>query len=178
MKATADTLILGWGNPGRGDDGLGPELVGRLTELDLPGIETDAGYQLQVEEAAQICRYRRVVFVDADRAGPEPFRIDRLQPGGRGWTFSTHSISPEAVLTLARDLYQAEPEAWLLGIRGYEFDEFREGLSRPARKNMEEALEYLQTAVTGEGLNPVRPQAISTSTPNDHEGEPCQTTSP
>ena len=178
VTRSPDTLILGWGNPGRGDDGLGPELVRVIGERGLPGVVTDSDYQLQIENGAQVARYRRVVFVDADRTGAEPFWLDRLLPQDGGWTFSTHSVSPATVLALARDLFQAEPEAWLLGIRGYEFDEFHEQLSTRARSNLDEAVEFLTSAVRGGGMREIRRRAIIKSTINDHEGEPCQTTSP
>ena len=98
----------------------------------------DADYQLTVEDAADVARYRRVLFVDADRAGPAPFRLER--DCGRHDSTARASArtasAPGAVLALSRDLFQAEPEAWLLGIRGYEFDEFGERLSDRARANL------------------------------------------
>ena len=50
---------------------------------------------------------------DKEGAVAEMFRV--LKPGG--------------VLALSRDLFDREPEAWLLGIRGYAFDEFGETLT-------------------------------------------------
>ena len=73
------TLILGWGNPGRLDDGLGPAFVEILQTLDLPGVEVDSDYQLQIEDAAEVASFQRVVFVDADRTGAEPTYM--TQPG-------------------------------------------------------------------------------------------------
>ena len=125
MNPSKDLLILGWGNPGRGDDGLGPAFVEAIEELDLPGVDSDSDYQLQVENAATIAEYRRVLFVDADRTCAEPFWMGRLEPQASGLSFSTHSVAPAAILALVRDLFQAEPEAWILGIRGYDFDELQ-----------------------------------------------------
>lgn len=172
-----EILILGWGNPGRGDDGLGPEFVGAIEALGLPGVVVDSDYQLQVEDAAEVARFRRVLFVDADRGGIEPFWLDRLWPDARSLSFSTHSVSPAAVLALARDLFLAEPEAWIMGIRGYEFDEFCEQISVGARSNLDQAVEHLKSAVQGEGLREIRPQAATKPITNDHEGDLCQTTS-
>jgi len=142
----ATTLILGWGNPGRVDDGLGPAFIDALTTLAPPGIALDSDYQLTVENAAQVSRYDRVLFVDADRGGPEPFTLKRLEPAAGGPSFSTHGVEPGAVLSLCRDLFDAAPEAWLLGIRGYEFDRFGEGLSPGARANLIRAVEFIRTS--------------------------------
>lgn len=141
------TLVLAWGNPGRLDDGLGPTFASALEAMKLDGITVASDYQLQVENAADLARYARVVLVDADRAGSGPFWIRRLQPADSGLGFSTHSVSPAALLALARDLFGAEPEAWLLGIRGYEFDEFGESLSERARGNLASAITYLEDAL-------------------------------
>ena len=173
-----EMLILGWGNPGRGDDGLGPEFVAAFEALELPGIAVDSDYQLQVENAADVARFRRVLFVDADRSGVEPFWLDRLWPDERSLSFSTHSVAPAAVLALARDLFGAEPEAWIMGIRGYDFDEFLEQLSDRARSNLDQAVESLKSAMQGDGLQEVRPRTAMKPITNDHEGGQCQTTSP
>ena len=176
MKAGADTLVLGWGNPGRGDDGLGPEFVNQIECLNLPGVVTDSDYQLQVEDAAEVARYRRVLFVDADRRGAAPFWLERLQPREGGLSFSTHSVSPGALLAMVRDLFQARPEAWILGIRGYKFDAFDENLSARARANLDEAVEYLKAAVQRGGLQESRPVTVNKPNRTDLEGELCQTT--
>ena len=44
-------------------------------------------------------------------------------------------------------LFGAEPEAWLLGIRGYHFDEFVEELSAPARANLAAAVGFVRAAI-------------------------------
>ena len=146
----ARTLILGWGNPGRLDDGLGPAFVEALETMDLPGVEVDADYQLQIEDAAEVATFHRVVFVDADRSGAEPFwlrRLDSSPHGARAASFTTHSVSPNAILTMSRELFDAEPEGWLLGIRGYEFSDFGEGLSDRARRNLRQAVDFVSSAL-------------------------------
>ena len=52
----APTLLLGWGNPGRLDDGLGPALAEALQARGLAGLTIGTGYQLQVEDAAELAR--------------------------------------------------------------------------------------------------------------------------
>jgi len=74
MNDAATVLVIGYGNPGRRDDGLGPALAERLQELRLPGVDVDADYQLTVEDAAAAAEHDVVVFADAAQAGPEPDR--------------------------------------------------------------------------------------------------------
>jgi len=136
-------LLLGIGNPGRRDDGLGPALAEAFERLAIPGLSIDAGYQLQVEDAAAIAEHRIVVFADADAAGAEPFSFLRVKPV-RGLSFSSHSLEPSALLALAEEALGARPEAWLLGIRGYEFGELAEGLTDRARDNLRQAIEFIE----------------------------------
>ena len=157
------TLVLGWGNPGRGDDGLGPALVDLLGERAPGGVDVESDYQLQVEDAAECAGHRRVIFVDADRTGPEPFSCRRLEPSSAALSFSSHSVSPGGLLALTRELFGKEPEAWLVGVRGYEFDSFHEGLSRRARSNLAAAVDYLTAALREGRLE---------ETPTDRESAP------
>ena len=163
MTPRPSTLILGWGNPGRGDDGLGPAFIEALSAYALPAVELASDYQLNPEDAADAARHGRVVFVDADRLAPAPFRMRRLRPGRLEPAFTTHGVEPGAVLALCRDLFGAEPEAWLLGIRGYAFDAFDDTLSLGARANLARALEFVRTSVAsgsfGEGDRCPNPSA-------------------
>jgi hydrogenase maturation protease len=153
--AAAQLLVIGYGNPGRRDDGLGPAFADAVAALDLPGVQVEVDYQLNVEDAAAAAASRRVLFVDADCAGLEPFAVRRLAPAAATASFSTHSVQPEAVLALAKDLFGAEPETWLLGIRGYEFNEFGEGLSARAATNLAAALDWARGALSARDWAPV-----------------------
>ncbi len=137
------TLVLAWGNAGRIDDGLGPRLAEALETLELSDVTVLSEYQLQVEHAWEVARFRRVVFVDADRTAEAPFRMVPLLAESGPTRYTSHELPPAAVLALARDLYDARPEAWLMGIRGYEFDEFGEWLSSGASANLEAAVRFL-----------------------------------
>ncbi len=171
----ADTLLLAWGNPGRGDDGLGPALA-ELLGARAPGVvAVESDYQLQVEDAAECAGHRRVIFADADRSGPEPFSCRRLAPATSGLSFSSHSVSPGGLLALTRQLFGQEPEAWLVGVRGYEFDSFHEGLSRRARANLAAAADYLSCALRAGRLHDVPPipgAGPGAEPPTDRESAP------
>jgi hydrogenase maturation protease len=143
MSQGADRiLLLGYGNPGRHDDGLGPELAARIESRRLAGVTVDSDMQLQLEDAARIAEHDVIVFADAAASGPAPFAFHRVEPRGEV-SFSTHSVSPSALLALAGEHFQAEPDGWLLAIRGYAFDGFGEGLSEGAAANLDAAEAFL-----------------------------------
>ena len=135
-------LLIGYGNPGRQDDGLGPALAEAVERLRIPDVTVEADYQLTVEDAAAAAAHRYVVFADASVGGREPFYFRAVQPAEHT-SFSTHSVEPEAVLALARDLFQADATGYALGIRGYRFGEFGETLSDKGRENLAAALRFI-----------------------------------
>ena len=140
----ASVLVIGYGNPGRLDDGLGPALVAALeAQAPPPGVTLDSNYQLNVEDAETIAAHDAVLFVDADVAGPEPFGFEALAPRVE-LGFSSHSVAPAAVLGLARQLFAAGTHGFVLGIRGHEFDEFGERLSARAQKNLDQAVRFVK----------------------------------
>lgn len=139
-------LVIGYGNPGRLDDGLGPALAQRLEALGLPGVAVEADYQLTVEDAYDVAQHDVVVFADATTEGEAAFTFRRLQPAA-GVTFSSHSVSPGSVLRLAADSFGATTEGYVLAVRGYEFNEFGERLSAPAEANLEAALAFITEAL-------------------------------
>jgi hydrogenase maturation protease len=136
-------LLIGYGNPCRQDDGLGPAVAAAMEAARIPGLEVDSDYQLQVEDAHAMAGREVVVFADADATGREPFSFRRVEPGGAE-SFSTHSVRPPAVVGLARDLFGSRARAYLLGIRGYEFEMYEEKLTDKAAANLEAALGFLE----------------------------------
>ena len=136
-------LLIGYGNPGRLDDGLGPALAAAFEAAEQPGLTVESNYQLSVEDAEAAGRHDVVIFADASVAGTEPFFFRRLEPHAE-LSFSSHSVSPAGVLALAHDLFSAPVRGYALGIRGYEFNEFGEALSQRARVNLAAAIEFLR----------------------------------
>lgn len=126
MSAPAPLLVLGWGNPGRGDDALGPLLVERLlaqaADLAERGVlEGLTDFQLQIEHALDVAGRRHVLFVDAARDLAEPFAVRPLAPRAAPTPF-THALAPEALLHVAERLHGQAPPATLLALRAHRFD--------------------------------------------------------
>jgi hydrogenase maturation protease len=145
-RSQPQTLIYGYGNPGRSDDGLGPALVARLEEAKgfrpLGGFQTETRLQLNIEDALTVSRFDRVIFVDAARRGPDPYEFSEIQPAA-GWAFSTHELAPESVLALCAELYSRKPRAFLLAVRGHRWV-LGESLSPKAEKNLGRAIAFLE----------------------------------
>ena len=120
-------MVLGWGNPSRGDDALGPLFVERLAahaEQALPPgrVECLTDFQLQIEHALDLIGRERVLLVDASQGLDVPFQIS-TPSAARDAAFTTHALAPEALLQVYRELNQGEPPpCTLLAIRASHFE--------------------------------------------------------
>lgn len=135
------SLVLGIGNSGRQDDGLGWAFIDRLEEhLDgQPAAGHPAqlrrAYQLNLEDADLIHHYQRVLFVDATKDDDvTTFALTRPTPK-MDFSFTSHALSVPAVLATTLQCFDTAPEAYLLAIRGYEW-ELQEGLTATAQHNL------------------------------------------
>ena len=141
-------LIYGYGNPGRQDDGLGPALVDALENwlaaAPRPGLDLDANYQLNAEDALAVANHDTVIFVDAtaDTDGA-PFSFRPLVPAA-AIAFSTHALAPETVLALCRELYGKSPAAHLLAIRGQAWEP-NASMTPAATANLAAALAFIKS---------------------------------
>jgi len=140
-------IIIGYGNPGRCDDGLGPALAEAVRALRLPNVAVESNYQLNIEDAEAIARFDTAVFADSSMTGAEPFVFERIRPK-RSIDFTSHSVSAEAVIAMAHDWFDSKVMGYSLAIRGHRFDEFGETLSERARLNLMEAVEFLRSSVS------------------------------
>jgi hydrogenase maturation protease len=134
-------LVIGYGNPGRQDDGLGPAAAAEIEKIGWPNVTTSDNYQLVIEDAIEIAAHDIVWFVDAAREGDAPCAVRRLSPA-LDFTFTSHLLKPEALLAIAGQQFGRPADGHLVSIRGYEFD-FLEGLSDRGRDNLALAVALL-----------------------------------
>jgi len=145
-------LLIGYGNPGRGDDGLGPAFSENIAARALAGLDVDTDYQLVAEHALAVSEHDLVVFADAEIGGADAFSFREIAPGAPE-VLGSHSLVPETVLALCETLYGRRPKAYVLGISGYEYGEVKEGLSERASANLADAEAFF--------LDWLRHQAVS-----------------
>lgn len=135
-------LIIGYGNPGRLDDGLGPAFAELIRAESLPDVTVESNYQLHVEDAELISRFDVVVFADASVDAEAPFEFKTIGKSAPMVGFSSHSITVSSLLGLSAELFGASPQAYTMAIRGYDYNEFGEILSSRAVENLNAAVEF------------------------------------
>ncbi len=120
-------LVIGCGNPSRGDDGLGLELTQLLERDAASGLVPDnfdtlVDFQLQIEHTTEFAGRELLLFLDAGIETEPPFehaqitaRMDR--------SYSSHNLSPQALLEVYRKAFASPvPRSISVVIRGYHFD--------------------------------------------------------
>jgi hydrogenase maturation protease len=116
------TLVIGYGNRSRCDDGVGWFVVEELQKLGLPDVELQTAHQLEVDVAETVSHFDAVVFVDAATAeSRELVTRTEVTPRLQGHAVA-HYLIPADVLALCQSLYRRQPQAILFSIRGHDFN--------------------------------------------------------
>jgi len=109
------SLVIGYGNDLRSDDGAGRVVADRIGELDLPGVEVRSVAQLTPELALEITKFDIVVFVDANvevsQTTCAPVVAATAQPSAM-----THFSSPESLLGMTASIGPVPPRAFTISI--------------------------------------------------------------
>ncbi len=136
----ADCLVYGIGNVARRDDGLGWAFVDWLEETGrCSRAERVRGYQLQLEDADLLRRFRRVLFVDATRDPAVPsYRLERPTPRLES-TFTSHALSVPSILATTQHCFGVLPDVQVLAIRGHAWN-LASGLSSRAAHHLAAAI--------------------------------------
>jgi hydrogenase maturation protease len=138
------TLIIGYGNALRGDDGAGYIAAELLSErIHDPEIEILSRHQLTPELMEPIAQARRVIFIDASISG-RAGKVTRipLHPAPACARF-THHATPESLLAGAQALYGHTPEAVLYTIPG-RFFETGDELTPSVRRAVNDLVDTLE----------------------------------
>ncbi len=114
------TLVIGYGNTLRADDGAGPAVIERLNAL-LPRrlsqkVKLISCGQLTPELSVDIAPCQRIIFVDASMALPAgSISITSVQEECSEVRLG-HHCTPGMVLAMAQSAFGARPHAWIAAI--------------------------------------------------------------
>ncbi|MEE4263261.1 MAG: hydrogenase maturation protease [Desulfobacteraceae bacterium] len=147
-----DFWIIGYGNPQRRDDGIGPHIVKRLQPVfeHRTDVHLLVLHQLEPDIIDTLKSADTLVFVDAT--------VDALTEG-RHWVevkpelntmpFLIHQTAPAFILGLLQGLYHRHPKTWLVSVAGQDF-RFGSGLSFEAQQRAEQVISEIAEFVLTE----------------------------
>jgi len=148
------TLVIGLGNPLRGDDGVGVRAIQMLAAQALPpGVQlADGGTQglgiVNLMEGQQ-----RVVLIDAAEVGRAPgqfvrFTLDEAQLRGNGQHLSVHAAGLRDALLLAQALKVLPDEVVIFGVQPASL-EWNDRLSREVEATVPDLVAAVLTEIVG-----------------------------
>jgi hydrogenase maturation protease len=132
------TLVIGYGNDLRQDDGAGPAVARIISGMHLPGVAVEVCHQLLPEHAAKIATAERVVFIDATLDNADGISVHRIHPA-RQPEFCGHQCDPRMLLHWAGQLASRVPQSWFIHLPGSDFG-IGEGLSPQAERHVRSAV--------------------------------------
>jgi hydrogenase maturation protease len=137
--------VIACGNPLRGDDALGPAFAAEAAALvarAAHNVELQTDFQLSPEHTLDVVGRDAVLFVDACIDAPGPFRFSVVRPA-RDHTFTSHAMSPAALLAAHGDALGPAPPAFALAIRGSRF-ELGASMTAEASRHLAAALRFFE----------------------------------
>ena len=119
VKARHETLIIGYGNDLRSDDGAGIRAAEMIAGRTKPASRSRViiTHQLTPDLADDIAAAEQVIFVDAyvARAPGAELRVEKVTADLAGSARALgHHGDPAGLVRLADLLFGASPEAWLV----------------------------------------------------------------
>jgi len=141
------TVVIGIGNPLRGDDGVGWAVVAALASVAAGwGITAVHTHQLLPELIDEFRCASQVIFVDASVVGePGTVAIASIAPTLSG-PAASHQMHPGVLLALGVKIYGRMPTAHLITITGRDFG-YTETLSAPVVQAVTAVLHQIQQLV-------------------------------
>ncbi len=143
------TLIIGFGNPLRGDDGVAWHILDRLQGDGYEGDEAlILTHQLTPELAETISGAAQVIFVDAAEGHP-PGVVAHFPVVAEADTASVtfHELTPSGLLALSAQLFGPPPPTMMVTVTGESFAP-SEQLSQPVLAALAEATARVQALVS------------------------------
>ena len=151
------TLVAGFGNVLRGDDGFGVEVIRQLREGERrPDVELmevgTAGIQLAQE---LLTPYERLIIVDAMTRGGPPgsVYVTEVQGVESAGDIDMHVAVPSRALAVAKALGGLPPEVFIVGCEPAEVDELTTDLTPEVRAAVDTALDHIRRLL-GNGSRP------------------------
>lgn len=136
LRGIPKTLLIGYGNPDREDDGVAWHVLRGVADFfgliipddldeDLIIVNENLHFlfnlQLLPEMTYDMSDYDRICFVDAHTGAQEnDLNIQKVERKFQNSPL-THHMTPQTILSILEQAFNHKPEAILVSIRGYQF---------------------------------------------------------
>jgi hydrogenase maturation protease len=145
-------VVIGYGNPKRGDDALSQAVVSQIQALSLPKVQACAVTRLTPELASKLAAADCAIFVDACKLASadvsvKPITACGSEPSGSVVPASGHSCDPCSLLALASSAYGHCPQAWWVEVPASDFTAGN-ALSAVAEQGVTQAVQKIEALIS------------------------------
>ncbi|EAZ88831.1 hydrogenase maturation protease [Crocosphaera chwakensis] len=144
-KNNSKTLIIGYGNTLRGDDGAGYKIAEIIDKWNLDNIKSLAIHQLTPDLAEKISQVDTVIFIDAvaiTDINTAKIEIKTISINQKSNNLLHHN-TPKQLLSLTKVIYKKVPKAYWILVPALNFN-FSEELSSFTQKYVNLTLEKIK----------------------------------
>jgi hydrogenase maturation protease len=142
---TLKTLLIGVGNPLRGDDGIGQWICEQAAKWKLQHLHVRAMQQLTIDLLEELQNFSAVIIADASDQ-KVPATLEEVDASENGYA-SSHHADAATLRALHRNLYQQSTVWHSLGIKASKF-EMGQPISKETLANGAVALQLLKQHLT------------------------------
>ena len=154
LKNIPKTLLIGYGNPDREDDGVAWHILKGLAKyfaIDFPDALSEEivnshpklhflfDLQLIPEMSYDMKDFDRICFIDAHTGALENDLNFQILERKFQKSPLTHHMTPQTVLSILDSTFDVQPEAVLISVRGFQFG-FSNKLSIKTQKLADQAI--------------------------------------
>lgn len=145
-------VVIGYGNPNKGDDAIGQKVVAKLQALNNPNLEAYSVNQLTPELSSKLARASFAIFVDACKATNNntlqitPLDACGVETPGSALPGFGHSCSPCSLLALTQSVYGHFPKAWWVEVPAQDLT-IGQSLSALAEQGVDQALQAIAALI-------------------------------
>lgn len=136
MKKCADTLIIGYGNTLREDDGFGVVVASKLADY----FDTICAFQLLPEMSVDFVRYKTVVFVDVNLSVSSGVFAVPLIGGSE---LFGHTVTPFELIRYAKEFFGFTGDHLVFSVGAHSLDH-KDSLSEPISQKAEELATFIK----------------------------------
>lgn len=146
-------LVVGIGNPSRGDDAIGPLVAARVAQLCLPDVDV-VTYDEPLALVEHLALHEEVVVVDAARVRHgHPGRVHVVRVGSAIVrsdvpVLGSHGLGVAEAIELARSLGRLPQRLTLVGVEARVVD-VGAPMSKQVRDSLEDAVHAVVDALPG-----------------------------
>lgn len=131
--------IIGYGNPLRGEDAFGVDVIKALESISLKETKLIECFQLTPELCLELQEFKKLIFIDACFLNSNQYNL--ITPLNFSNPNLSHHISPKLIVSMIDELYNKKLDYEIISMATNEFDKIKD--ESRYKEAIEQCIRYL-----------------------------------